>query len=161
MIPTHALPLDDETAIHIFAAASYLGKQKQGGWGVILRYRDTTKNLYGHEADTSANRMHLLAAINGLQAIKRPLPIHFYTSSDYVRDGITKWVKAWQRQQWKTKAGKPVSNQDLWKTLLEIAASYQVKWHLATKQQAIDMMIDAKALSDQAARGDIDESIAE
>jgi len=96
--------------------------------------------------------MHLIAAIEGLQAVKKALPIHFYTSSDYVFDGITKWVKAWQRQNWKTKAGKPVSNQDLWEKLATLASGYQIRWHIATKPDWPDLMIEAKALADEAAR---------
>jgi ribonuclease HI len=152
MIPTSSLPLEDDSAIHIFEAASYLGSYKQGGWGVILRYRDAIKNLQGHESETSANRMHLVAAIEGLQAVKKVLPIHFYTSSDYVFDGITKWVKAWRRQNWKTKTGKPVSNQDLWEKLAAIASGYQIQWHVATKPDWPELMIEAKALADEAVR---------
>ena len=151
-LPAVMLPLDDESAIHIFAAASYLGKTKRGGWGVVLRYQEHIKTLSGHEANTSANRMHLTAAINGLNAIKKPLPIHFYTASDYVRDGITKWVKGWQRQKWKTKAGKPVSNQELWQELVSTAANHQIQWHLATKKDTPELMKEAKTLSDTAAR---------
>ena len=154
MLPKTELPLNDENAIHIFAAASYLGKQKSGGWGIVLRYRESTKELSGHQGDTSANRMHLTSALNGLQAIKKPLPIHFYTGSDYLCDGITKWVKGWQRNNWKTKSGKAVSNQDLWQELVTLTAQHQIKWHLATKTNAPELLIQAKSLSDAAARGE-------
>jgi len=153
MIPTATLPLDDSAAIHIFAAASYLGKQKSGGWGVVLRYREHTKTLSGHETNSSANRMHLTAAIEGLQAIKQPRPVHFYTGADYVRDGITRWVRGWQRQNWQTKAGKPVSNQDLWQKLVAVASGYAVQWHLVTKPDLPEPMLEAKVLADKAARG--------
>ncbi len=150
MIPTATLPLEDTEAIHIFAAASYSGKLDSGGWGVVLRYRDSTKTMSGHETNTSANRMHLTAAIEALQALKKPLPIHFYTNADYVRDGITKWVKGWQRNKWQTKSGKPVSHRDLWERLVDLAAQYQIEWHLATKDQQPDEMSQAKALADEA-----------
>jgi ribonuclease HI len=153
MLPKSGLPLADETAIHLFAAASYLGKQKSGGWGVVFRYQEHVKTLSGHVDNTSANRMHLTAAIQGLQAIKRALPIHFYTGSDYVKDGITLWVPAWQRQHWQTKSGSPVSNQDLWQELIATAAKYQITWHLAIKTEAPELMQQAKALADEAARG--------
>ena len=153
MLPVASLPLDDTSAIHIFAAASYLGKQKRGGWGVVLNYRDNLKTLDGDETNTSANRMHLTAAIEGLQAIKTPLPIYFYTNSDYVRDGITKWIKGWQRQNWQTKSGKPVSNRDLWERLAAVATGYQIRWHLVTKKDIPDLMAQAKSLADSAARG--------
>jgi ribonuclease HI len=152
MLPETTLPLDDETAIHIFTAASYLGKQKSGGWGVVLRYQNHLKTLNGSERNTSANRMHLLAAINGLEAVKKSLPIHLYTAADYVRDGITKWVNAWQRQQWQTKSGKPVSHRELWEHLLALTETHEVQWHLATKEHQPETMLEAKNLADAAAR---------
>jgi ribonuclease HI len=152
MLPAVILPLDDTSAIHIFAAASYLGKQQSGGWGVVLHYHELIKTLNGHQIASSANRMHLTAAIQGLQAIKKPLPVHIYTNSDYLRDGITRWVKGWQRQNWITKLGKPVSNRDLWQTLISVAAHYQIRWHLVTKKDLPDLMVQAKALADEAAR---------
>jgi ribonuclease HI len=152
MLPETTLPLDDETAIHIFTAASYLGKQKSGGWGVVLRYQNHLKTLNGSERNTSANRMHLLAAINGLEAVKKSLPIHLYTAADYVRDGITKWVNAWQRQQWQTKSGKPVSHRELWEHLLPLTETHEVQWHLATKEHQPETMLEAKNLADAAAR---------
>lgn len=155
MILKASLPLDDAQAIHIFAAASYSGKHNSGGWGVVLRYREVTKNLNGHEANSSANRMHLTAAIEGLRAIKSPVPIHFYTASDYVRDGITKWVTGWRRQNWQTKSGKPVSNRDLWETLVEAATQYQIRWHLVKKAEQPEPMVEAKRLADEAARNEL------
>ncbi len=155
MIPKATLPLDDETAIHIFAAASYSGKQKTGGWGVVLRYRDTVKEMSGQARNTSANRMHLTAAIEGLRAIKRSMPIHFYTGADYVRDGITKWVKGWQRQGWQTKSGKAVSHRDLWEELVSLAAAYPVRWQLVSKENTPDLMKRAKSLADNAVRGQV------
>lgn len=152
MIPVAALPLNDPVAIHIFAAASYLGKQKRGGWGVVLRYREHTRTLSGHETNSSANRMHLTAAIEGLQAIKQPRPVHFYTGSDYLRDGITRWIRGWQRQNWQTKTGKPVSNQDLWQRLVEAASGYEIEWHLVTKPDLPELMRKAKSLADKAAK---------
>jgi ribonuclease HI len=154
MLPPVELPLDDTNAVHIFAAASYLGSQKRGGWGVVLRYRDNTKSLSGQAVETSPNRMHLIAVIEGLQALKRSLPIHAYTSSDYVYDGITKWVQGWQRQGWKTRSGSPVSNQDLWEKLIKVASQYQVRWHLATKENQPELMAQAKTLANEAARSE-------
>ncbi len=152
MLPAPTLPLDDPRAIHLFAAASYLGRQKSGGWGVILRYGEAVKPLSGHETGTSANRMHLTAVIEGLRAIKQPRPIHVYTGSDYVRDGFTRWVTEWQRRNWQTKTGQPVSNQDLWRALVEVGAHYQIQWHLVTKPDLPPEMDQAKTLADEAAR---------
>lgn len=153
VLPESELPLDDTSAIHLFAAASYLGTQKKGGWGVVLCYRDNTKELSGQEVETSANRMHMLAVIEGLQAIKKALPIHVYTSSDYLYEGITKWVQGWQRQGWKTRSGGDVSNRDLWERLIAITANYPVRWHLVTKQNQPEHMTQAKNLANEAARG--------
>lgn len=161
MLPKRSLPLDDDAAIHIFAAASYLGKEKRGGWGVVLRYRDHTKMLSGDAGNTSANRMHLTAAIEGLRAVKQPRPIHFYTGADYLRDGITRWISGWQRRGWQTKSGKPVSNQDLWQKLLDVSAGYQIQWHLVAKNDAPESLQQAKQLADAAARGESSPNFAE
>ncbi len=155
MLPAFNLPLDDAQAIHIFTAASCLGTYGPGGWSVILRYGQAVKSISGHHPDTSANRMHILAAIEGLQALKKPLPIHLYTTSDYLRDGITGWVKGWQRRNWQTRAGKPVSHRDLWEALLEASAAYQVRWHLVSNRALPDEMVQAKTLAGDAARGKI------
>lgn len=152
MIPKSELPLDDETAVHIFTAGSYLGKSKTGGWGVILKYRDTEKSLTGAIANTSANRMHIQSAIEGLLALKKPLPIHLYTSSDYLKDGATQWVKGWQARNWQTKEGKAVSHRDLWEKLLNLTQQLQVQWHVVSKETMPPQMKQAKELSSQAAR---------
>ena len=151
-IPEPQLPLDDNQAIHIFTAASYLGKEKKGGWGVLLRYRDKTKTLSGSVLNTSSNRMHLRAAIEGLKAIKKPLPIHLYTTSGYLRDGATMWVKKWPNRNWQTKEGKPVSHRDLWETLANLTQKYQVNWHVVSKNNLPAEMLGAKQLSGEAAR---------
>jgi ribonuclease HI len=111
--------------------------------------------MSGHDPDTSANRMHLMAAIEGLRAVKKPLPIHLYTTSDYLRDGITRWVKGWQHRNWQTKTGKPVSHRDLWEELLETTAGYQVRWHLVSKKALPDEMVQVKALASDAAQGKV------
>jgi ribonuclease HI len=97
--------------------------------------------------------MHMLAVIEGLQALKKPLPVHVYTSSDYLYEGITRWVQGWQRQGWKTRSGGTVSNRDLWERLIALAANYQLRWHLVTKQNQPESMTEAKNLANEAARG--------
>jgi ribonuclease HI len=148
-----ALPLQEADAIHIFTAASCRGAYGPGGWGAVLRYGDILKKMSGHDPDTSANRMHLTAALRGLQAVKKPLPIHLYTTADYLHEGITKWVKGWQSRGWQTKEGKPVTHQDLWQTLTSAAADYKITWHLVSKEKLPDLMTEAKALAGEAARG--------
>jgi ribonuclease HI len=153
-IPKPRLPLDDEGAIHLFAAGSYLGKVKKGGWAVVLRYRDAEKSLTGQISNTSSNRMHLQAAIEGLKAIKKPLPIHLYTASDYLKDGATLWTPKWQTRNWQTKEGKPVSNRDLWESLVNLTQTYQIHWHVVSKDNIPPEMARAKKLAGEAARTD-------
>ncbi len=150
-IPKPDLPLDDDTAIHIFTAGSYSGKTKIGGWAVVLRYRDAQKTLTGQVHETSANRMHLQAAIEGLKVIKRPLPIHLYTTSSYLKDGATRWVKNWQARNWQTKDGKPVSNRDLWEMLYHLSQQYPLQWHVVGKEVSPPEIKQAKTLASQVA----------
>ena len=153
-IPRPELPLDDEVAIHMFTGVSYLGKHKKGGWGVLLRYGDRQKTLSGSVADTSSNRMHLQAAIEGLRAIIKPLPIHLYTSSDYLKDGATAWVNKWIARDWKTKDGKSVSHRDLWEQLTELTKDHQITWHVVPRRDSPPEMVQAKELATTAAHSD-------
>lgn len=104
------------------------GNPGPGGWGAVLRYGDTEKELSGAEPDTTNNRMELTAAIEALAALTRPCTVILYTDSSYVRDGITKWVAGWQRNGWKTAAKKPVKNADLWQRLIDEERRHQVEW---------------------------------
>lgn len=104
------------------------GNPGPGGWGAVLRWGDQVKTLSGAEADTTNNRMELMAAIKALSALKRSCNIALSTDSIYVRDGITKWVKGWQRNGWKTAAKKPVANADLWQRLVEEDNRHTVEW---------------------------------
>ena len=105
------------------------GNPGPGGWGVVLRMGTREKDLSGGEPDTTNNRMELMAAIRGLQALKRPCHVTLTTDSVYVRDGITKWTKGWVKNGWKTADKKPVKNVDLWQELLDIARQHRVDWH--------------------------------
>jgi len=147
------LPLDDDNAVHIFTAASYLGREKKGGWGVVLRYRENIKELSGGEKDTSGNRMHIRSAIEGLKAIKKRTPIHIYTTSSYLRDGASTWIKKWQARDWITKDRTPVSNRELWEELAILLDKWQPHWHVVSKENMPDEMSRAKALATGAAYG--------
>lgn len=114
--------------IEIFTDGACKGNPGAGGWGVLLRYGDTEKELYGGEAHTTNNRMELLAAISGLEALKEPCDITLTTDSQYVRQGITNWLKSWKRNNWRTSNRKPVKNQDLWQRLDELVGKHQVEW---------------------------------
>ncbi len=105
------------------------GNPGPGGWGVVLRMGEREKDLSGGEKDTTNNRMELTAAIRGLQALKRPCHVILTTDSVYVRDGITKWVKGWMKNGWRTADKKPVKNVDLWQELVEICKIHRIEWH--------------------------------
>ena len=115
--------------VEIFTDGACRGNPGPGGWGVVLRSNGHEKHLYGAEAQTTNNRMELLAAIKGLEALKRPCLVSLTTDSEYVRNGITRWLSDWKRRDWKTSAKKSVKNIDLWKRLDEAAARHDVEWY--------------------------------
>ncbi len=104
------------------------GNPGPGGWGAVIRYGQHEKDLSGGEADTTNNRMELMAAIKALQALSRPCHVTLATDSVYVMDGITKWIHGWQRNGWKTAAKKPVKNADLWQELLQAIKPHKIDW---------------------------------
>jgi ribonuclease HI len=104
------------------------GNPGPGGWGALLRHGTTEKELSGGAADTTNNRMELMAAIEALKALKRPSRVTLSTDSRYVMDGLTKWIKGWQRNGWKTAAKQPVKNADLWQQLLDASAPHRIEW---------------------------------
>jgi len=116
-------------AVEIFTDGACRGNPGPGGWGVLLRYNGTEKHLYGGEAHTTNNRMELLAAIRGLEAVSETCQIDLTSDSQYVRKGITEWLGGWKAKGWKTAAKKPVKNKDLWQLLDEQAQRHQVSWH--------------------------------
>jgi|TARA_R100000501_G_scaffold4652_1_gene9967 ribonuclease HI len=114
--------------VEIFTDGACKGNPGPGGWGALLRMGERERELYGYEAETTNNRMELMAAIEALKVLKRPCTVHLTTDSVYVRDGITKWVAGWQRNGWKTAAKKPVKNADLWQALIGAADRHDVDW---------------------------------
>ncbi|WP_298442421.1 ribonuclease HI, partial [Gordonia sp. (in: high G+C Gram-positive bacteria)] len=120
-------PVSD-AVVEISTDGACLGNPGPGGWGAVLRYKGTEKQLSGAEPDTTNNRMELQAAIEGLAALTRPSTVVIYTDSVYVRDGITKWVAGWQRNGWKTAAKKPVKNAELWQRLVDEEKRHTVEW---------------------------------
>ena len=116
--------------IEIFTDGACSGNPGPGGWGAILRYNGAVKELKGGEADTTNNRMELLAAIRALEALKGgPHTVDLYTDSSYVKDGISGWIHGWKRNGWKTAAKKPVKNAELWQELDELTRSHRINWH--------------------------------
>ncbi|ORA33469.1 ribonuclease HI [Mycobacterium aquaticum] len=114
--------------IVIYTDGACHGNPGPGGWGAVLRFGAHEKQLYGGETVTTNNRMELLAAIMALEAITTAHPVQLWTDSQYVRQGITGWIEGWKRKGWKTAAGQPVKNDDLWRRLDTAAAKYAVEW---------------------------------
>ena len=114
--------------VDAFTDGACSGNPGPGGWGVLLRHEGNERELYGGEAETTNNRMELLAAIEALSALKQPCHVQLTTDSTYVRDGITKWLQNWKNNGWKTAAKKPVKNQDLWMRLDEQTVRHRVEW---------------------------------
>jgi ribonuclease HI len=115
--------------VQLFTDGACKGNPGPGGWGALLRYNDTEKELFGGERETTNNRMELLAVICGLNALKRPCAVEVTTDSQYVKNGITQWIHNWKRNGWKTAAKKPVKNADLWRELDDAIARHDVSWH--------------------------------
>lgn len=99
-----------------------------GGWAAILRYGETERELSGAAPDTTNNRMELTAAIHALEALKRPCRVVLHTDSEYVRNGISRWINGWVRNNWRNAARDPVANMELWQRLLAAAKPHQVEW---------------------------------
>jgi ribonuclease HI len=118
-----------EPVVDIFTDGACRGNPGPGGWGVVFRYQDQEKELWGGEAATTNNRMELTAVIRALEALKGPSRVRVYTDSQYVQKGISEWVHSWKRRQWRTADKKEVKNIDLWKRLDELAAQHQIEWH--------------------------------
>jgi len=114
--------------VEIFTDGACSGNPGPGGWGLVLRYNGKEKELSGSEVETTNNRMELIAAIEGLRALTRPMRVHIHTDSTYVKDGITKWIVNWKRNGWKTTAKKPVKNVDLWQALDDALVGHKVEW---------------------------------
>ena len=112
--------------VHTDGACS--GNPGPGGWGAILEYNGTRKELSGGEALTTNNRMELMAAIMALEALKRPCAVEMHVDSNYVKDGITKWIHGWKRNGWKTADRKPVKNAELWQRLDAALGTHEVRW---------------------------------
>jgi len=118
---------DGRIVVHTDGACS--GNPGPGGWGAILAFNGTEKELFGGAPATTNNRMELTAAIEALKALKRPCMVELHTDSQYLRLGITEWIRGWKRNGWKTAARKPVKNADLWQELDDLIRTHRVNWH--------------------------------
>ncbi|AWV06942.1 ribonuclease HI [Marilutibacter maris] len=120
---------ESSKSVEIHTDGACLGNPGPGGWAALLRYQGRERELSGGEADTTNNRMELMAAIMGLESLKEPCRVALTTDSQYVRQGITQWMANWVRRGWKTAGGDPVKNRDLWERLHAAAGRHRVDWH--------------------------------
>ncbi|MAR79049.1 MAG: ribonuclease HI [Rhodospirillaceae bacterium] len=116
------------TKVKIYTDGACSGNPGPGGWGAQLIYNDSVKEISGYEANTTNNRMELIAVISSLEYIEINEDIEIYTDSVYVMDGITKWIKNWKKNKWLTSAKKPVKNEDLWKKLDKLCKAKKINW---------------------------------
>ena len=115
--------------VELFTDGACKGNPGVGGWGALMRFGETEKRLFGAEAETTNNRMELMAVICSLEALTEPCWVSITTDSKYVLQGMTEWLANWKRRNWQTAAKKPVLNVDLWKRLDAAAGGHQIEWH--------------------------------
>ncbi len=115
--------------VKIWTDGACSGNPGPGGWGALLRYGDKEKELFGGQADTTNNQMELMAAIEALNALKKPCTVELTTDSQYVKGGMTGWIFGWKKNGWKTANKKPVKNVELWQALDEAVSRHKVNWH--------------------------------
>jgi ribonuclease HI len=115
--------------VEIFTDGACKGNPGPGGWGTLLRFNGTEKELCGGEASTTNNRMELMAVIQALEALKRPCRARITTDSQYVKRGVNEWMVRWKRNGWLTSARKPVKNRDLWERLDQAVSRHELEWH--------------------------------
>lgn len=115
--------------VDIYTDGACSGNPGPGGWGALLRMDGHEKELCGGVADTTNNRMELTAVIRALEALKRPVHVRVHTDSQYVQKGISEWIHAWKRRDWRTAGRQPVKNAELWRELDALASRHRVEWH--------------------------------
>jgi ribonuclease HI len=144
-------------SVEIFTDGACLGNPGPGGWAALLRYKTVEKTLSGGEPDTTNNRMELMAAIAGLEALKHASQVELTTDSQYVKQGIELWVPRWRANGWRTADRKPVKNQDLWERLVAAAEPHRIKWQWTrghsghAENEHVDQ--HARAAAERAAKG--------
>lgn len=117
-----------ETITEIYTDGACRGNPGPGGWAAIIREEKGSEEIWGFEPQTTNNRMELRAVIEALKRLKNPSHVRIYTDSRYLKDGITSWISKWQRNGWKTSAGTPVKNRDLWELLLRLSEPHKIEW---------------------------------
>lgn len=117
-----------ENTVEIWTDGGCKPNPGPGGWGAILKYKGSIKELAGAEPDTTNNRMELTAAAEALTALTRPCKVVLHTDSEYLKNGITRWHQGWVRKNWRSSTGDPVKNMDLWQRILEAAKPHEIEW---------------------------------
>jgi len=139
--------------VTIYTDGSCLGNPGAGGWGAILVYNQHQSTLSGSEADTTNNRMELMAAIRAIESLNQPCRIDLYTDSKYLKQGISEWIENWRKNNWRNSRKQPIKNIDLWQRLDYIVKNHKITWHWV-KGHAGDKMNElADSLATEAARG--------
>jgi ribonuclease HI len=146
-----------ETTVVIYTDGACRGNPGPGGWGVSLRYNGTCKDLFGSDAETTNNRMELMAAIVALETLTRSCKVELFTDSKYVMDGATRWMHDWKKRGWKTAAKKPVKNVELWQRLDVAINNHEIEWSWVKGHSGNEGNEKADALANQA----IDEMLAD
>ena len=136
----------------IYTDGACLGNPGPGGWAAVLQYGDSLREIFGGEADTTNNRMELMAAIRALEELKSPQRVTLYTDSQYVQKGMTAWLADWKAKNWQTKAKTPVLNKDLWLRLDAAAAKHDMDWRWVKGHAGDAMNTRCDALAQQQAQ---------
>jgi len=127
-----APPVDPDT-IRMYLGVSYSGKDGSGAVAILLRFGDFERTITKTYTGENSNRLHLHSAIEALGSLKRRMPIKMFTNSDYLRDGVTKWITGWRERGWKTKEKDSVMNRDLWEKVDELCRQHAITWHVSGK----------------------------
>jgi ribonuclease HI len=142
----------------IFTDGSCRGNPGAGGWGAILTYNGHEREIWGGEANTTNNRMELMAAIQALEALKRPCRVELHTDSQYVKNGITQWLSLWKARGWRTMSKGAVKNEDLWRRLDEARARHEVDWRWVKGHAGHEMNERADILAKRG-RGEVEAAL--
>ncbi|MDR6871265.1 ribonuclease HI [Bosea sp. BE125] len=133
--------------VEVWTDGACSGNPGPGGWGAILSFKDTQKELSGGEAMTTNNRMELMGAISALETLTRPCTVALHTDSQYLRQGITAWIHGWKKNGWKTADRKPVKNEELWKRLDAALGRHKIEWKWVKGHAGNEMNERADALA--------------
>lgn len=152
----HALPdypLNDNRAVHIFIGISWRQSLLSGAWAAIFHYRGHYRQLGRIHVGGSSNCLHISSAVAALGELKRSLPVHLYTTSGYLRDGASHWLRSWAARDWYTREGRPVSNREAWQELANLLQKFPVSFHLVDKQLPPCHFLEAKEISREVLAG--------